>query len=492
MKRKITFLISVIIIVVSCSLSLASSYTDVNSGHWAYSAIDYLCELGVINGYPDGGFMPNKSITRAEFSKIIVELLGDNITSSNSNAQFMDVSNFHWAKDYIQKASGYLNANTKSRFNPEGDLLRQDAAVALVNIAAKQNEKYDKKTLDKFSDKELVSEQYEKYIALAVGYGLMNGNANGTFNPTGSVTRAETCQMLYNLILKSQEDSKQKETSDDVFYSGDIDIKLSIPEKEEEKEENNSSKDENGVIIVKPIVRNYSNQDISLNVKVEGKQLAEWGTYTIGPEELVIASIENASSSKNYIYYMLSYGKDFSTTIVKKVASSIAEITIPEELMGSKVKISIWGTSTKNGKGYVTATQIFYLNYSSDLKHRGESYAEQTGVKTSDKKVDFIVVFNGDIIGENDIIEYAKKEQKIIIRGKPVNNMQSINYRWDKEIEYTSVNAPTATIEIPSSFTDGSTHKLTITVTDKQGRTYIPRSYKFIINARASSNDSSK
>lgn len=462
MKNKITILLCLLFLIVLFSISSAFAYTDVSSSHWAYEAINKLSETGALNGYSDGSFRPSQGITRAEFCKIIVELLGEKAPAQNNNYQ--DVNRFHWANEYIKKASSYLNANS-NRFYPEGGLLREDAALAMVNVIGKQNEKPNEKTLDVFTDENLISEDHEKYVALAVENGIMDGNANGTFNPLGTVTRAEMCQIIYNVMIRFPNAFAVKNKAEEIVV--------------------NNNKDDSGAIIVTPIKKTNVDPNIWLNVTIEGGTLKDGGTYTLGKEEYIIATIGNPSSEKNFIYYSFAYGTNYQTIVVKKVEDFRAEITIPDELVGKNVKLSIWGTSTKNGKGYMTATQIFMLNYTSDLSHRGESYSESYNVNIENRKADFIIVFNGETIEPETIVENVKQGQKLIIRSKPVNNIQSINYRWDKNIEYTVVNHATETIEIPESFANGTTHKLTVRIIDKEGNVYMPRIFRFTMYGKA-------
>ena len=52
-------------------------FKDVSENHWAYMAIKELSDKGIINGYPDGTFKPDKPITRAEVCSIISSILED-------------------------------------------------------------------------------------------------------------------------------------------------------------------------------------------------------------------------------------------------------------------------------------------------------------------------------------------------------------------------------------------------------------------------------
>lgn len=155
----------------------------------------------ILSGYPGNTFMPDKSVTRAEFAKILVLTL--NLNEKN-NISFQDVAKEHWAYNYIEVASKYLSAyrgeNDTLFFRPSDEAVREDLAVSVVMAAGLQDSSYKLSTLNKFSDKENISENLKKYVAIAVENELMRGNADGTFNPKGKLTRAEVCQLMHNSL----------------------------------------------------------------------------------------------------------------------------------------------------------------------------------------------------------------------------------------------------------------------------------------------------
>ena len=198
------YLIFLMLLIVSCSsVAFAKTYTDLPTNHWAYVAINEMTENGILTGYPDGTFAPDKTITRAEFAKILVLAL--NLQGNSNNVTFNDVNSNHWAYNYINVASNYLSGfsnGTSLLYMPDSVAVREDMAVAVVNAVGLQNSNYDLNTLNKFSDKDSISENLKKYIAIAVENDLMNGNADGTFNPKGGLTRAEVSKLITNAIGK--------------------------------------------------------------------------------------------------------------------------------------------------------------------------------------------------------------------------------------------------------------------------------------------------
>jgi hypothetical protein len=67
-------------LIAACSLFItpafaAAPYDDVPTDHWAYSALDYLSQQGVLEGYPQGYFSGDKALSRFEFTQAIAKLV---------------------------------------------------------------------------------------------------------------------------------------------------------------------------------------------------------------------------------------------------------------------------------------------------------------------------------------------------------------------------------------------------------------------------------
>ena len=72
--------------------SSAATPTDIK-GHWANTYIARGIQLGFITGYPDGTFLPDNPVSRAEFAKMMNSALGNTGTASSN---FKDVPTFEW------------------------------------------------------------------------------------------------------------------------------------------------------------------------------------------------------------------------------------------------------------------------------------------------------------------------------------------------------------------------------------------------------------
>ena len=84
MKKILSIILVLVLALSTFSLTFADDiqFTDVKEGSWYYSDVTSLVKVGGINGYPDGTFKPNGTITAAEFIKITVGIYDDTLNVS--------------------------------------------------------------------------------------------------------------------------------------------------------------------------------------------------------------------------------------------------------------------------------------------------------------------------------------------------------------------------------------------------------------------------
>ena len=105
-------------------------YSDVAGTAWYNNAVSTLSAMGIITGYPDGTFRPNAAITRAEFAAIAARFDND---GDKTAAAFSDIAN-HWAKDEISVAynNGWVDGYPDGTFGPQRSITRAET-MTLVN-----------------------------------------------------------------------------------------------------------------------------------------------------------------------------------------------------------------------------------------------------------------------------------------------------------------------------------------------------------------------
>lgn len=112
--------------------SQSSGFTDVASGAWYNNAVSTLTRAGILDGYEDGSFRPNASITRAEFTKIAVSFFKH--AGGASANPFNDVPDSAWYAEFVKAAAelGLIDGYEDGTFRPNAPITRAEAC-AIVN-----------------------------------------------------------------------------------------------------------------------------------------------------------------------------------------------------------------------------------------------------------------------------------------------------------------------------------------------------------------------
>ena len=184
MKKFYLFLFSLILISTSCVY--AKTFDD-TLGKDCETAVDRISYLGIVNGTTAQTYEPEKQVTRAELSKMIVNVLAINQKLSNKN--FSDIDK-HWAKEYILTAaeSGILNGYTDGTFKPDGYVSYAEAVTIMLRSMGY-------KDLDSKSNP-----WYAGYIAKMTEIELNNGVKE--FEPNSPANRGDIAILLWNMIDK--------------------------------------------------------------------------------------------------------------------------------------------------------------------------------------------------------------------------------------------------------------------------------------------------
>lgn len=168
------------------------------------TAIEALAARGIIDGKSDGNFDPTGSMTRAEFATIVVRALG--LTPVDTGA-FVDVDSTAWYASYVGAASTYalINGVGEGRFNPDGTITRQEAAVMvsraaqLCGLETEMDTAAVRNMLAQFPDYMTSAEWARAQLAFCYQEGILS-QTELNIRPQDAVTRAEVAQMLFNLL----------------------------------------------------------------------------------------------------------------------------------------------------------------------------------------------------------------------------------------------------------------------------------------------------
>ena len=171
------------------------SFSDVNPGDWFYDNVMDAAENGYISGMGDGTFNPTGATTRAQFASMIANAMGYEANPGAKSA-FPDVADDFWGKAAINFCveNGILSGYDDGTFQPNKAITRQEAASILRN-AFELTETTDELFPDDSAIAGWAKESV--YLVKASGL-MKGDAGTGNFRPTSTITRAEAASILMN------------------------------------------------------------------------------------------------------------------------------------------------------------------------------------------------------------------------------------------------------------------------------------------------------
>jgi hypothetical protein len=170
-------------------------FSDTPMTHWAIEPVALSVTLGLVKGYPDNTFKPEKGITRAELVTLLVRTMPVKIEESVTVSTFSDVPEHHWAASYIAYGSykKLITGYPDGTFKPNMVLTRAEGVTILARYS---NLAEEPGAAPPFPD--LQPDFWaNKYIAPAKKAGLLEYLVGRDFEPPTPFTRAEACEVLY-------------------------------------------------------------------------------------------------------------------------------------------------------------------------------------------------------------------------------------------------------------------------------------------------------
>ena len=184
----------------------SARFTDI-SNHWAFSAISYMLNNGLMSGMTAYKFEPNTNITRAMFVSLLYRLAGRpnvslSASSSNSFSDVRDQNSYYYYAVAWASSNGIVSGYTDGTFKPDNLVTREQCASVLYRFARYKNLNlnYSNSSLNQFTDVGQVSSYALIPMKWAVSRGIMSGTTTTTLSPQTTCTRAMSAQLLKKLI----------------------------------------------------------------------------------------------------------------------------------------------------------------------------------------------------------------------------------------------------------------------------------------------------
>ncbi len=183
-------------------------FPDVPNGYWASCEIDKLATNDVVVGYPDRMFKPSRNISRAEFATMLVKGFDKDMYSCNPEKIFSDVPTNHWANSAITVAvhQDMLKGYPNGTFMPNHNVTRAEALCALAKgVKCPEIDKCKaQEILSQYTDGNTVPEWAQIPIATALEKGALDNSPNPkTIAPFKDATRADIAAMLQNIRVSA-------------------------------------------------------------------------------------------------------------------------------------------------------------------------------------------------------------------------------------------------------------------------------------------------
>ncbi|MBQ7491230.1 MAG: S-layer homology domain-containing protein [Clostridia bacterium] len=175
------------------------SFTDVLPSKWYFTAIEAMADRGIVNGMGDGTFDPEGTITYAQFCNIAAK------TKKLDNG----TENGYWAYKAVKSCidAGYIaDRGVITPANYDAAMPREAAVAAMSRIffAAMDGTRPDLTVTEQdIPDYNSISDSYKQDVLNAYKVGITQGvDSNRTFLPAKTLSRAEVCQLFYNVLTE--------------------------------------------------------------------------------------------------------------------------------------------------------------------------------------------------------------------------------------------------------------------------------------------------
>ncbi len=174
-------------------------FDDMSDALWAQDMVHTLVGKGVISKNSERAYRPMDNITREEYLKMIITVIGSH--DPNAVSDLSDVGADHWATSYIATAQklGIVQGNADGSFGIGTNITRQDMAVMIYRTFAMLG--IDLSAGDAaFADANEISEYAKDAVGALTKLGILNGMGDNTFAPGANANRAQAAKVIYVMM----------------------------------------------------------------------------------------------------------------------------------------------------------------------------------------------------------------------------------------------------------------------------------------------------
>ncbi|MBP1993821.1 DUF4838 domain-containing protein [Paenibacillus eucommiae] len=183
------------------SSAAPAAFSDLNN-HWAENILMEWMKAGLIEGYSDGTFKPDRTINRGEALALVNRAFG---FSEKADIDFSDLSISDWEYEEAAKAvqAGYIDGYADGTIRTKQSISRQEAAVIIARLLELDVQAGDA-AVSSFTDAQQIPQWSKGAVAAVAAAQIMEGYEDGSFKPLASITRAEVVVTLERALRSSE------------------------------------------------------------------------------------------------------------------------------------------------------------------------------------------------------------------------------------------------------------------------------------------------
>lgn len=182
MKKTLTILI-LILIMTTGTLAYAGDFNDINNTKYQ-EAVEFLSAFEVVDGFGDGTFRPEESVTRGQMAKMLTVVLGYKDFSQNLHSSFADTQG-HWADPYVEIVNSFdiVVGYDEDTFGPDNNISYSEAVTMIVRTLG-------------YTDSSLEGDWPYDYLVKATDLGILDDVSM----MSSGATRGDVALMIYNAL----------------------------------------------------------------------------------------------------------------------------------------------------------------------------------------------------------------------------------------------------------------------------------------------------
>ncbi|MBU7314699.1 glycerophosphodiester phosphodiesterase family protein [Paenibacillus oleatilyticus] len=188
-------------------IEMNKSFADM-ANHWAQAEVELLANKLVVEGVSDNRFEGDRPITRSEFAALLVRALG--LSPATAKSGFNDVVSGAWYAEDVAAAAaaGLISGYEDGSFRPDRQIKREEQAAMLIRamsyagLETQLSQAKQSEALAPFKDTGSLS-WAKAEVAAAIHAGLLNGMTAETLEASGIATRAQSAVMLKRFLSKA-------------------------------------------------------------------------------------------------------------------------------------------------------------------------------------------------------------------------------------------------------------------------------------------------